>query len=206
MMKIALDSEIIDKLSARGITAYVAVSIAWNSEATTAYLAGLVKAQTGSMLEGLKELSMAAPELVAKAPKNKWRCGTVESGSGVVLQNLDPRRIEFIDDLKKYWDYLNPDVAFSMNGKEGVAISRFLSDHKEWDRPTWALALRHRIISIVKHQAAPRTEAIWVWVGKLGSYLSGPLDRYGKPANETDKTTDIRKRNREAVDRAVANA
>lgn len=206
-MKIALDSETIEKLSARGLAAYVAVSIAWNTEATTAYLAGLVKAPTASMLEGLKELSMTAPEVVAKAPRNKWRCGTVESGAGVVLQNSDTRRTDFIDDLKKYWDHLNPEIPFSMNGKEGVAISRFLADHKSWSQGEWRVALKSRATSVVKHGAASRTEAIWVWVGKLDSYLAGPLNRFGRPVDgETDKTTDTRQRNREAVERAVAHA
>ena len=103
-MELTIDTSIIEQLSSNGVLAYIAVKIADGTEATTAALAGLVRCKTGNMLDGIKEVSVAVPELVAKVPKStKWRCGVVKSGDGVILLNLDSateRRIAFIDDLK----------------------------------------------------------------------------------------------------------
>ena len=132
-MEIKIDTSIIEKLSSNGVLAYIAVKMAEGTEATTAALAGLVRCKTGNMLDGLKDVAVAVPELVSKAPKNKWRCGVVKAGEGVVLQSLDSERYRvFVDDLKKYWDYLNPSLPFEMNGKDGLQIRKFLSDHRQW--------------------------------------------------------------------------
>ena len=60
-MEILLDSETIAKLSTNGVLAGLAVKLADGTEATTAALAGLVRCQTVRMLDGLKELAVAAP-------------------------------------------------------------------------------------------------------------------------------------------------
>jgi hypothetical protein len=201
-MPLTLEPEIIERLSPKGIWAYVAVSLAVGSEATTAALAGLVRCQTAAMLEGLKELSVAVPELVAKAPKNKWRCGVVKAGEGVILQNLEPERYRvFVDDLKKYWDYLNPALPFEMNGKDGAQIRRFLSDHRQWMQDDWRAALNHRKTSVVRFNHAPRSAPLWTWVGSLDNYAAGPLNEYNKPAEgggKSGKAIEVEQRNRTA--------
>ena len=180
-MEIILDSEIIDKLSANGVIAYLAVKMADGSVATTAALAGLVRCTTFSMLAGLKDLAVTVPELVAKAPKNKWRCGVVKAGNGVLLQNLESERYRvFVDDLKKYWDYLNPTLPFEMGGKDGIQIRRFLSDHRQWTQDDWRTALQNRKES-VRLGHASRSAPLWTWVGRLDEYSAGPLDRWNKP-------------------------
>ena len=209
-MEVTIDTSIVEGLSSNGVLAYVAAKIADGTEATTAALAGLVRCRTGVMLEGIKELAVAAPELVAKAPKNKWRCGVVKAGDGVVLQNLDSERFRlFIDDLKKYHDFLNPQIPFEMGGKDGVQIRRFLSDHRQWTREDWLAALRHRVISVVNYGHASRSAPLWTWVGQLDNYSAGPLDRWNKPVEGGGKhgeAATIRDRNREAVATAVAHS
>ena len=208
-MEITLDSAIIEQLSSNGVLAYIAVKMAEGTEATTAALAGLVRSKTGNMLDGLKDLAVAVPELVAKAPKNKWRCGVIKAGDGVVLQNLESERYRlFVDDLKKYWDYLNPPLAFEMGGKDGVQIRRFLSDHRQWTQAEWCLALKNRIISVKQHSHASRTAPLWTWVGQLDNYAAGPLDRWNKPVEGggNGKADTIQQRNREAVANAVTHA
>ena len=115
---------VIENLSANGVLAYIAVKMAEGTEATTAALAGLVRAKPG-MVDGIKELAVVLPELVTKArnPKtgklnNHWVCGVIKAGDGVVLQNLESDRFRvFVDDLKKYWDFLNPGLPFEMGGR-----------------------------------------------------------------------------------------
>jgi len=212
-MEIILDTAIIEQLSSNGVLAYLAVKIADGTQATTAALASLVRCKTGNMLDGIKELAVAAPELVAKVPKStKWCCGVVKAGDGVVLQNLESERYRvFVDDLcKKYWAFLNPDLPFEMSGKDGVKIRRFLSDHRQWIQADWLTALRHRALSIVKYGHASRSEPLWVWVGRLDDYAGGPKDRFNKPVEngggKHGEAASIRDRNREAVAAAVAHS
>ena len=181
-MEVTIDTSIIENLSSNGILAYVAVKMAEGKEATTAALAGLVRCKTGNMLDGLKDVAVAVPELVAKAPKNRWRCGVVKAGEGVVLHNLESERYRvFVDDLKKYWDFLNPTLPFEMNGKDGAQIRKFLSDHRQWTQADWRNALNHRKTSVVRFSNAASSQPLWVWVGRLDDYAAGPIDRYNKP-------------------------
>ena len=180
-MEILLDSETIAQLSVNGVLAYVAVKLADGTEATTAALAGLVRCQTVRMLDGLKELAVAVPEMVGKN-KTRWRCGVVKAGDGVILQNLDSEKYRlFVDDLKKCWDFLNPQLPFEMSGKDGVQIRQFLSGHRQWVQGDWLTALRNRVISVVNHGHASRSQPLWIWVGRLDDYAAGPLDRWNKP-------------------------
>jgi hypothetical protein len=162
------------------------------------------------MNEGLNELAVVAPEFVARASKTKWRCGVVKIGEGVAVQILDSERFRLlVDDLKKYWDFLNPTLPFQMGTKDGAQIRRFLSDHRQWIQDDWRTALNHRKSSVAKYGHAALSEPLWMWVGHLDNYSSGPLDRWNKPAGNGGKrgeTIDIRQGNREAVERAVANA
>jgi hypothetical protein len=206
ILELTIDTEIIEKLSSNGVLAYVAVKIAEGTEATTAVLAGLVRCKTGNMLDGIKDFSVVAPELVSKAPKNKWRCGVVTAGCGVVLQSLDSDRYRvFVDDLKKYWDFLNPDLPFEMSGKDGVQIRKFLSDHRKWTQEDWRVALNNRKTS-VKLRHAGQTSALWSWVGRLDDYAAGPIDRFGKPleGSGNGKAFDREQRNRSGNEEYLA--
>jgi hypothetical protein len=177
---ICLRKEILDKLSSRGVLAYVAVSMAGDVEATTAALAGLVRCQTGVMLEGLKEFAIEAPEAIRQEARGKWVCG---NGQSVGLQNLDSERYKaFVDDLKKFWDFLNPSVPFSIGAREGAAIKRFLSDHREWTRDMWRTALNNRARSPVN-----RSQPIFAWIGRLEEYAASPLNEFGRPQEGTGK-------------------
>lgn len=214
-MEIILNSDLIEQLSSKGVLAYLAVSLAGAREATTAALAGLVKAQTGVVSAGLKELTATAPELVARArnPKtgklnNKWCCGVIKAEEGTVLQNLDSERYRvFVDDLKKFWDFLNPTVPFSMSGRDGARIRQYLADHPQRIQDEWRRAFNHRKTSIIKYGQASRTAPIWIWIDRLDEYLACPLNQYNKSVEaENGKADTIQQSNREAVARAVANA
>ena len=207
-MQISIDTAIIEKLSSKGVLAYLAVVMADGTEASTASLAGLVRCQTAVMLEGLKDLSVAAPELVAKA-KTKWRCGVVKSGDGVVLGCLDlqaERRKEFLDDVKAIWEWGNKGMTFTMDALDGRAVGKFLNQYREWDRQMWQKALRNRFLS----EGIVRSAPLHRWLGLLVEYAEKPLDRFGKQmengGGKRGETITIREQNREAVARAVAHS
>lgn len=184
---ICLERETLDKLSSKGILAYVAVMQAGDAVATTAALAALVRAQTAVMLEGIKELEVEAPRAIGKLAKGKWKCGS--GGEGLVVQNLDSDRYRlFVDDIKKYWEFLNPVTPpFSMGAMDGAAIRRFLSNHREWSQEHWRKALNSRARSVERHGAGSRSASIFSWVQKLADYSAGPLNEYGKPVEGTGK-------------------
>ena len=202
-MQVCLDSEIIEKLSYKGVMAYVAVSLAGNVDATTAYLASLVKGQSSLVMEGLKELSEEAPELVGRLKKGRWHCGAwAATGMVPVEAEKVTRYASFIDDLKKYWDFLNPSFPFQMGGKDGVAIRRFLSDHPNWAREHWLEALRNRAKSPVV-----RSAPFFTWVERLSEFGSGPLNEFNKPQEGTGKhgqAAGVEESNRAARDAALA--
>lgn len=203
-MDVVLKQEIIDKLSHNGIMAYVAVSLAGDVEATTAVLAASVRVTSTLMLDGLKELAVGAPWLVAQAKRGRWLCGTYRTGE-VSVQKLDSTRYkDFVDDLKKYWDYLNPGLPFSMGGADGAAIRQFLNDHKEWGYPHWRAALRNRAKSPVS-KSAP----IYAWVRKLSDFAAQPLNEYNKPQEGTGKhgqAISVEEANRSAREQVVRSA
>lgn len=210
---ICLNPEILAKLSSKGILAYVAVSMAGDSELTTATLAALVRAQTAVMLEGLKELAAEAPEKVRQNKKERtWTCGSGSNGaSPIPILGIDAslRFRDLVEDLKKYWDFLNPEVPFQFSGSDGVAVRAFLSDHQQWTREMWQEALQNRGRSVKLYGNGSRTQGLVGWVRKLGDYAGGPLNEFGKPIEGGGKhgqAIAVRQFNREAVQRAIANA
>jgi len=188
---IPLNSELIPKLSSKGVLAYVAVLMAGNSVATTATLASLVKAQTAPVLEGLKELAVEAPDAVKQNKKERtWTCGRggdvgpILAMDGVVpIIGMDAalRFRDFVEDLKKFWDFLNPEVPFQFSGPDGVAVRTFLADHPKWTRTMWQEALQHRARSVKLFGNGSRTQAAVGWVRKLGDYAGGPLNQFNRP-------------------------
>lgn len=179
---ICLNPEILTKLTSRGVLAYVAVSIAGDNILSTASLAALVRAQTSVMLEGLKELSSEYPEKVRLEKRGRWACGIGGGGGGPILGiDVSLRFRDLIDDLKKYWDYLNPTIAFSFSGGDGHAVRAFLSDHPTWTRKMWQDALNYRAQSVKNFGNASRTERLVGWVRRLGDYAGGPLNQFNKP-------------------------
>ena len=177
-MRIIINSELLEGLTYRGVLALVAAAVLGDGQWTTSQLAQTVSCNSSLMLEGLGELHTKNPEFVSKAGKGKWMVGTgkCEDDRVQILDCEAAKRTELLDDLKKYWDWGNPGVPFSMNAADGRAVGKFLKDHKDWDQTLWRTALRNRCMSEVNH-----AQPLFAWVGRLGEYSATPLDRYGKP-------------------------
>jgi len=204
---IELDPGVISKLeSYRGTLAYLAVRVRGECEATTPYFAEVVNCQTAVMREGLEELSRLFPEVVKKASSTKWVVGNGKAEGVQILESSAGRRKDFTDDLKKYWDWGNPALKFSMNGKDGKQIAMFLKEHSDWTQETWRQALRNRCLSEVNH-----AQPIWCWVSRLAEYSATPIDRFGKPmpngvGGRVGQALGVEQGNRAAREAAVAAA
>jgi hypothetical protein len=210
-MKISLEKDVIDTLSLKGIIAYVAVMLAEGTTASTAALAGLVKCRTEIMKEGLEELINCYGPTFLQKHASKWICGDRPQPLGETVQILDSSRYrEFLDDLKIYHDKLNPNgPSFAMGARDGQVIQRFLKDHPNWSQEDWRRALHNRAIAVLKFAAASRTEPFYAWIGNLGSYGAGPLDRFGKPVEggngRHEKAIGVQNANRDAGEKFITN-
>lgn len=171
---IQLDETIIEKLSSRGVLAYVAVNMAGAGVYSTANLAFIVHSSSNIVIEGLKELAQLQPESL-QSKKNKWYVGGEVKLDGA-LQAQTERRQSLIDDLKKYWDHLNPGREFPFGPEDGMAVNRFLKRHTGWTRADWQRALNYR----ARSEGIIATFPIYRWLSTLDQFLAGPTDRYGK--------------------------
>jgi hypothetical protein len=202
---IELDAGIISKLeSYRGTLAYVAVLVRGEGSWPTAHLAAAVNCQTAAMREGLEELSRLHPEAVRRKA-NTWVVGGGKASdeSVQILESEVERRREFLDDLKSYWDFKNPNVPFHMSAADGKHVVAFLKTHKDWDRLMWRAALNNRVKSEVNH-----SQPLHLFVSRLAQYVASPLDRFNKPmlygGGASGKAVGIEQANREARAAAVA--
>lgn len=190
---VQLSEEIIEKLTYRGVLAYVAVSVAGSGVYTTALLASSVRCKTETMKDGMDELSVHHPDVVQWiAKKKRWYIGGAANPVGA-LEEKDRRRENLVDDLKRYWDFLNPQTPFSFGAPDGFAVGQFLKRNRAWSRAMWIGALRNRCKSEIN-----KSESIYRWLSKLEEYAAGPLDRYMKPLEGAGK-------HGEAVSREAAN-
>jgi hypothetical protein len=173
---IQLSEQIIGKLTWKGILAYVAVNLAGCGRYTTATLATAVHCAGAAMREGMGELAVHDPFVVQWAKRERrWVVGGDSKPLNTVEKETH-RRLDLIDDLKKYWDHLNPHLPFDMSGSDGNAIMQFLKKHREWTQPMWRQALRNRAKSeIVK------SDPIYRWMSSLDRFFDSPLDRYSQP-------------------------
>jgi hypothetical protein len=177
-MKIIIDSDFLEGLTYRGVLAVVAVTALGDGRWSTAQLAQAVSCNSSLMLEGMGELHTLWPEFIGKQTKNKWPLGTgVASTEKVqILESDSTRRQDFLDDVKKAYEFVNKGLPFTMGSADGAAVKRWLKQNKEVTREEWRRALGNRY----KSEGVVKTQALYLWIGRLLEYLEAPLDRYGK--------------------------
>jgi hypothetical protein len=91
---------------------------------------------------------------------------------------VDQRRKDFIDDLALHWKGFAK-TKFVFDGADGTQVDLFLKTWPDLSREQWRDCLRNR----KKTPGVIPTERIYRWISKLGNYLNGSLDEYGKLAN-----------------------
>lgn len=195
---IQLNEKMIEKLGYKGVLAYVAVSYAGSGVYTAALLASTVQTTTTVMRDGLQELAVHHPLVVQWLQRDrKWKLGGEASEGGQIVEAESERRKNLIDDIKKFWEHLNPKLPFPFSGPDGVAVSMFLKRNREWTRGMWQTALNNRGKSVVN-----KSEPVYRWMSRLENYIGGPLDHFGKPmtngGGKLGKAIDVEQSNRAA--------
>lgn len=208
-MVITLDTDIISSLSYRGVLAYVAVKTLGDGLWTTAQLAQAVSCNSSLMLEGMQELHAQSPEIVRKQIKTKWPVGSgVASDERVqILESDAARRQDFLDDLKRAYEWANEGIPFTMNAADGKAVVKWLKEHKDWNRADWRKMLNHRY----KSEGIIKNQRLYLWLPRLEEYREAPLDRYGKVmlngvGGKVGQAIGVEQSNRSAREAAVAAA
>jgi hypothetical protein len=201
---IQLNEKLIEKLTFKGVLAYVAVSYAGSGVYTTALLASAVQSTTGLMREGMGELAIHYPTIVQwLSQARRWQIGGAP-GSMEVLEEESVRRINLIDDISKYWTFLNPEVPFSFGAPDGNAVRQFLKRNRQWKREDWQKALNNRAKSVIN-----KSDPVYRWLVGLEAYASSPLDQYMKPmtngGGRAGKAIDLEQANSAARQAAIAN-
>ncbi len=97
---------------------------------------------------------------------------------------VDERFRTFVDAIDKYWKFKNPDVPFAFGKSEGQELKRLLADNPKLDIELFKKCLNHRAKSTVVHTERPRK-----WLGNILTYAAGPLDRFGKPLEDSTNGT-----------------
>jgi len=89
---------------------------------------------------------------------------------------VDPRRIAFIDALKRAWDFYNPGVKFEPSPAMFRNLDLFMRTKRSLELDEFKRWLFNRFTS----EGVVPSEPIEKWIGGLEKYAHGPLDRYGK--------------------------
>ena len=102
--------------------------------------------------------------------------GEGDRKAGEIERSIDPRWNEFREDLKGYWEYVNPGVPQPWSGKrDGKALKTFLLENPKLERPVWKRCMWNRARSEV-----PQALPLYRWVGELLKYSECAFDGYGK--------------------------
>jgi hypothetical protein len=97
-------------------------------------------------------------------------------------RTADPRQLPIQEKIKALWLKANPTVPTApWEGREAGTLAQFLRTHKPWQLETILTCIVNRFASDATHCERPA-----LWLPKLDSYLSGPLDKYQKPKGATN--------------------
>ena len=92
-------------------------------------------------------------------------------------QSPDPRHQPLIVEIDRLYRRYNSELPAPDMGRTAKALAEFLRANPRWPLPTIQRAMRNRFFS----QAINFSEAPWVWLKHLPSYVADPLDKFKQP-------------------------
>jgi hypothetical protein len=93
------------------------------------------------------------------------------------VKPVDPRFTPFRDAIEAYWRFQSPALPMPWDASEAKKLHELLKAWPALDLSSFQRMLNNLSASDVVHTRRPR-----VWLGSIGDYANGPVDRYGKPA------------------------
>lgn len=89
----------------------------------------------------------------------------------------DARYVSFKEAIRWYWDAKNPGIEMPWGPPDGKQLNIWLTECPGLSLEQFRSILRNRLKSPVTH-----SDRIYTWIRKASSYLSGPVNAYGRPA------------------------
>jgi hypothetical protein len=116
----------------------------------------------------------------------RWQMAATKPASAsapkLTKPETDPRHNPIQKQITSLWIAKNPNVPTApWDGREAGTLAQFLKSRKQWTVDTILACINHRFQSDTNHSERPA-----LWLPKLESYLSGPLDQYNKLKNGTN--------------------
>lgn len=112
------------------------------------------------------------------------------------------RHKAFLDIFNRYWGKFNQ-IPLSMNGREGKALKKFLSDNPSFKGDDFYRCMVNR----AKSPATVHSQPIHTVLADIMDYANGPLDRFHKPLGAGEPKTHgerIRDKNAESAAKLLA--
>ena len=155
--------------------------------------------------------SPAASNIVKDSPTNSTQAeadteaeeqkpSRAKAARGKKTEAAKSRHAEFKAAILRYWESKNPGVEMPWGPAEGRNLEIWLRETPNTTLEQFVGYLRNRFKSAVTHTERPSR-----WIGNVTNFASGPIDKYGKPLQESANVGSEKNQRSPASQRVEAN-
>jgi hypothetical protein len=123
-----------------------------------------------------------------------------KAARGKKTEAAKSRHAEFKAAILRYWESKNPGVEMPWGPAEGRNLEMWLRETPNTTLEQFVGYLRNRFKSAVTHTERPSR-----WIGNVTNFASGPIDKYGKPLQESANVGSEKNQRSPASQRVEAN-
>ena len=123
-----------------------------------------------------------------------------KSARGKKTEAAKSRHAEFKAAILRYWESKNPGVEMPWGPAEGRNLEMWLRETPNTTLEQFVGYLRNRFKSAVTHTERPSR-----WIGNVTNFAGGPIDKYGKPLQESANVGSEKNQQSPASQRVEAN-
>jgi len=123
-----------------------------------------------------------------------------KAARGKKTEAAKSRHTEFKAAILRYWESKNPGVEMPWGPAEGRNLEMWLRETPNTTLEQFVGYLRNRFKSAVTHTERPSR-----WIGNVTIFASGPIDKYGKPLQESANVGSEKNQRSPASQRVEAN-
>jgi hypothetical protein len=134
----------------------------------------------------------------AKREQRSKKCA--KAARGKKTEAAKSRHAEFKAAILRYWESKNPGVEMPWGPAEGRNLEMWLRETPNTTLEQFVGYLRNRFKSAVTHTERPSR-----WIGNVTNFASGPIDKYGKPLQESANVGSEKNQRSPASQRVEAN-
>jgi hypothetical protein len=132
--------------------------------------------------------------------EEKQKPSRAKAARGKKTEAAKSRHAEFKAAILRYWESKNPGVEMPWGPAEGRNLEMWLRETPNTTLEQFVGYLRNRFKSAVTHTERPSR-----WIGNVTNFASGPIDKYGKPLQESANVGSEKNQRSPASQRVEAN-